>query len=91
MVDDGCSALLKSTHCKPQHGSGGAQHSVADECGDTILNQVIFGSRHKSVGGEKIWEAGKIRDAGKKRDPAFTCANMFWWYNIRLLEIEAAG
>jgi hypothetical protein len=41
-----------------------------------ILNQIIFGSRHKSVGGEKIWEAGK------KRDPAFTCANMFWWYNM---------
>ncbi len=28
------------------------------------------------VGGEKIW------DAGKRRDPAFTCANMFWWYNM---------
>jgi predicted AlkP superfamily pyrophosphatase or phosphodiesterase len=28
------------------------------------------------VGGEKIWEAGK------RRDPAFTCANMFWWYNM---------
>jgi predicted AlkP superfamily pyrophosphatase or phosphodiesterase len=28
------------------------------------------------VGGEKIWEAGK------RRDPAFTCANLFWWYNM---------
>src|SRR5262249_61665671 len=28
------------------------------------------------VGGEKIW------DAAKRRDPAFTCANMFWWYNM---------
>ncbi len=28
------------------------------------------------VGGEKIW------DAGKRRDPAFTCAKMFWWYNM---------
>ena len=28
------------------------------------------------VGGGKIW------DAAKRRDPAFTCANMFWWYNM---------
>ena len=28
------------------------------------------------VEGEKIW------DAGKARDPAFTCAKMFWWYNM---------
>jgi predicted AlkP superfamily pyrophosphatase or phosphodiesterase len=31
---------------------------------------------NRLVGGEKIWEAGKRRDA------AFTCANMFWWYNM---------
>src|SRR4051812_33813993 len=28
------------------------------------------------VHGEKIWEAGKARD------PAFTCANVCWWFNI---------
>ncbi len=28
------------------------------------------------VGGEKIWEAGKAQDAD------FTCAKMFWWYNM---------
>jgi predicted AlkP superfamily pyrophosphatase or phosphodiesterase len=28
------------------------------------------------VKGEKVWEAGR------KRDPAFTCAKMFWWYNM---------
>ena len=28
------------------------------------------------VEGEKIW------DAGKARDPDFTCAKMFWWYNM---------
>jgi predicted AlkP superfamily pyrophosphatase or phosphodiesterase len=27
------------------------------------------------VAGEKIWEAGRARDA-------FTCAKMFWWYNM---------
>ena len=31
---------------------------------------------NKLVQGEKIW------DAGKKRDPGFTCAKMFWWYNM---------
>ncbi|GMG84138.1 alkaline phosphatase family protein [Paralimibaculum aggregatum] len=28
------------------------------------------------VAGEKIW------DAGKARNPEFTCAKMFWWYNM---------
>ncbi len=31
---------------------------------------------NRLVAGEKVW------DAGKKRDPAFTCANLFWWYNM---------
>ena len=31
---------------------------------------------NRLVSGEKIWEAGKARD------PRFTCANMFWWYNM---------
>ena len=31
---------------------------------------------NKLVSGEKIWERAK------KEDPAFTCANMFWWYNM---------
>lgn len=28
------------------------------------------------VQGEKVWEAAK------RRDPAFTCAKLFWWYNM---------
>ena len=28
------------------------------------------------VSGEKIWEAGA------RRDPNFTCAKLFWWYNM---------
>ena len=28
------------------------------------------------VGGEKLWETAK------RRDPAFTCANLFWWCNM---------
>jgi len=31
---------------------------------------------NRLVGGDKIW------DIGKRRDPAFTCANMFWWFNM---------
>ncbi|MFD0752263.1 alkaline phosphatase family protein [Mucilaginibacter calamicampi] len=31
---------------------------------------------NKLVNGEKIW------DKAKKQDPAFTSANMFWWYNM---------
>ena len=28
------------------------------------------------VAGEKLWESGR------RRDPAFTCAKLFWWYNM---------
>lgn len=28
------------------------------------------------VSGEKVWEAGR------RRDPSFTCAKLFWWYNM---------
>jgi len=28
------------------------------------------------IAGDKIW------DAARTRDPAFTCAKMFWWYNM---------
>lgn len=31
---------------------------------------------NKLVSGEKIW------DRGKKADASFTCAKMFWWYNM---------
>ena len=31
---------------------------------------------NRLVAGEKIWEAGK------RRDRAFSCANLFWWYNM---------
>ncbi len=31
---------------------------------------------NRLVRGERIWEAGKARE------PAFTCANLFWWYNM---------
>ena len=36
----------------------------------------LWRQSNRLVAGEKIWERGK------KLDPAFTCANMFWWYNM---------
>jgi len=41
------------------------------------LSEVLFWRQsNRLVSGEKIW------DAGKTRDPDFTCAKMFWWYNM---------
>ena len=41
------------------------------------LMEILFWRQsNRLVAGEKIWEAGKRRDA------AFTCANLFWWYNM---------
>ena len=30
----------------------------------------------------KLVEGAKVWDVAKQRDPVFTCANMFWWYNM---------
>ncbi len=36
----------------------------------------LWRQSNRLVGGEKLW------DAAKKRDSSFTCAKMFWWYNM---------
>ncbi len=36
----------------------------------------LWRQSNRLIAGEKIWEAGKARD------PAFTCAKLFWWYNM---------
>ncbi len=36
----------------------------------------LWRQSNRLVAGEKIW------DVGKKRDNDFTCAKMFWWYNM---------
>ncbi len=36
----------------------------------------LWRQSNRLVAGEKVWEAGRRRDA------AFTCAKMFWWYNM---------
>jgi predicted AlkP superfamily pyrophosphatase or phosphodiesterase len=40
------------------------------------MEVMFWRQSNRLVGGEKVWEAGKKRDGG------FTCANMFWWYNM---------
>lgn len=41
------------------------------------LAQVSFWQQSNHlVSGEKVW------DAARRRDPAFTCAQLFWWYNM---------
>ncbi|MDQ2090839.1 alkaline phosphatase family protein [Marimonas arenosa] len=37
---------------------------------------LLWRQPNQLVAGEKIW------DAGKARNPDFTCAKMFWWYNM---------
>ena len=41
------------------------------------LGEVLFWRQsNRLVQGEKLWHEAK------RRDPAFTCANTFWWYNM---------
>jgi predicted AlkP superfamily pyrophosphatase or phosphodiesterase len=41
------------------------------------LSEVMFWRQsNRLVAGERLWEAAK------RREPSFTCANMFWWYNM---------
>ncbi len=41
-----------------------------------LAEVLLWRQPNRLVAGEKIW------DAGRKRDEAFTCAKMFWWYNM---------
>ncbi|MFA5899567.1 MAG: nucleotide pyrophosphatase/phosphodiesterase family protein [Hyphomicrobium sp.] len=36
----------------------------------------LWRQSNRLLDGERVW------DAAKKRDSGFTCANMFWWYNM---------
>ena len=36
----------------------------------------LWRQSNRLVAGEKIWETAQ------RRDPAFTCAKLFWWYNM---------
>ena len=41
-----------------------------------LAEVLLWRQPNQLVAGEKIW------DAGHARDPDFTCAKMFWWYNM---------
>ena len=41
-----------------------------------LLEVRLWRQSNRLVAGEKIWETGK------RRDPALTTANLFWWYNM---------
>jgi predicted AlkP superfamily pyrophosphatase or phosphodiesterase len=41
-----------------------------------VSEVALWRQSNRLVAGEKIW------DAARKLDPSFTCAKMFWWYNM---------
>ena len=74
--------VLPAVTCSVQSsmltGGGVSEHGiVANGWFDRESNEVRFWKQsNQLVGGEKVWETAR------KRDPEFTCLNMFWWYNI---------
>ncbi len=54
-----------------EHGIVGNGWYFKDDCEVKFWKQ-----SNKLVQSEKIW------DKLKREDPSFTCANMFWWYNM---------
>jgi len=73
-------AVLPAVTCPSQStmltGLSPAGHGIVAngwyfrELGEAML----WRQSNRLVQGEKIWEAAK------RRDPTFTCANLFWWY-----------
>jgi len=41
-----------------------------------LAEVLMWRQSNKLVAGEKVWEAAR------RRDPTFTCAKLFWWYNM---------
>lgn len=54
-----------------EHGIVGNGWYFRDECEIKFWRQ-----------SNRLVEAPKIWDVLKQQDPSFTCANMFWWYNM---------
>ena len=54
-----------------EHGIVGNGWYFRDECEVRFWRQ-----SNKLVAGDKIW------DEARRIDPSFTCANLFWWYNM---------
>ena len=74
--------VLPAVTCSVQSsmltGSSVSEHGiVANGWFDRQANEIrLWKQSNRLVGGEKVW------DAAHKRDPQFTCLNMFWWYNM---------
>ncbi len=74
--------VLPAVTCSVQSSmlTGGSisEHGiVANGWFDRQANEIRFWKQSNGlVGGEKVW------DTARKRDPQFTCLNMFWWYNM---------
>ncbi|MCE7869546.1 alkaline phosphatase family protein [bacterium CPR1] len=50
---------------------------VANGWYDRELCEILFWKQsNRLVQGEKVWEVAR------RRDPAVTCANLFWWFNM---------
>ncbi|MEM1107312.1 MAG: nucleotide pyrophosphatase/phosphodiesterase family protein [Planctomycetota bacterium] len=70
-----CSVQASMTTGLPVAGSGG-HGIVGNGWYDHETAEVRFWQRSDClVRGEKVWETAK------KRNPEFTCANLFWWHN----------
>lgn len=54
-----------------EHGVVGNGWYFRDDCEIRFWRQ-----SNKLVAGDKVW------DEARRRDPGFTCANLFWWYNM---------
>ncbi len=54
-----------------EHGIVGNGWYFRDECEIRFWRQA-----NKLVAGDKLW------DEARQLDPTFTCANLFWWYNM---------
>jgi predicted AlkP superfamily pyrophosphatase or phosphodiesterase len=78
----GIQAIFPAVTCTAQAtyltGKKPAEHGiVANGWYFRELGEVLFWRQsNRLVQGEKIWHAAR------KRNPDFTCANMFWWYNM---------
>lgn len=57
--------------CPSDHGIVGNGWYSRDECEIKFWKQ-----------SNRLVQASKVWDAARALDPAFTCANVFWWYNM---------
>jgi predicted AlkP superfamily pyrophosphatase or phosphodiesterase len=73
--------MLPAVTCTAQAtyitGAGQPHGVVGNGCTSRDLAQVMFWRQPDAlVQGEKVW------DAARRRDPSFTCAKLFWWFNM---------